>query len=98
LSNLTLLNRSKKYPMRKYYFYYTIEDCLNNTTPNTVIFSSVLPYIEDPLGLLRKVIQLKIFKYIIVDRTGFVVDRKDRITIQKVPRRINKSSNPCWFF
>ena len=79
-------------------FYNSIEDCLNATTPNTIIFSSVLPYLKNPRSILKDTIYLNTFKYIIVDRTGFVFDRDDRLTIQKVPRRINKSSYPCWFF
>ena len=44
----------------------------------------------------------EVFKYkiefIIVDRTGFTLNDKERITVQKVPNFIYKASYPCRFF
>jgi len=89
-------NKNIKYP--NLFFYYKIEDCLKSTSPHTIIFSSVLPYLKNPLYLLRETIESKAFKFIIIDRTGFVEGRQDRLTLQKVPKGIIKSSYPCWFF
>jgi putative methyltransferase (TIGR04325 family) len=61
-----------------------------------VLFSSVLQYLEDPYGMLEKILSKKP-EYIIVDRTPFI-DSDDRLTVQKVNPKIYKGSYPCWFF
>jgi putative methyltransferase (TIGR04325 family) len=38
------------------------------------------------------------FPYIIVDRTAFLSDHRDRLTIQHVPACIYPASYPAWFF
>lgn len=77
-------------------FYDTIEECLEENQPNVILLSSVLQYIEKPYDLLKKIMKHK-FKFIIFDRTPFIIG-KDRITIQKVHPSIYKASYPCWFF
>lgn len=78
-------------------FYYNIEDCLNKCSPNTIIFSSVIQYIERPYALLKKIKSIG-FKFILFDRTSFVHERKDRLTVQVVSPEIYRSRYPCWFF
>jgi hypothetical protein len=36
--------------------------------------------------------------YLIIDRTPFIEDEVDRLTIQKVHPRIYSASYPAWFF
>jgi putative methyltransferase (TIGR04325 family) len=61
------------------------------------LFSSVLQYVEFPYHILKEAIDSHI-EYIIIDRTGFTLNDKDRITIQKVPSCIYEATYPCWFF
>ena len=78
-------------------FYHTIEECLELQNSDTILFSSVLQYLEEPYALLEQVKKLN-FKYIIIDITGFINENQDRITIQKVPGNIYNASYPSWFF
>ena len=79
--------------------YNSVEECVFSAKEkiNTVLFSSVLPYLETPYNILEEVFSYKI-KFIIIDRTGFTLNDKERITVQKVPNSIYKASYPCRFF
>jgi len=79
-------------------FYYSLDDCLmNQQHTGTILFSSVIQYLEKPFDLLAEVIS-KEFSYIIFDRTPFLEKGNDRLTIQKVPPEIYPASYPAWFF
>ena len=80
-------------------FYFSIKECIENTSKkiDIILLSSVLQYLEHPYELLSEVVNLKI-PYILIDRTGFSINNKDRITVQKVPSSIYKGNYPCWFF
>lgn len=78
-------------------FYYTIEECVYNNKPNVLLLSSVLQYLEKPSDWIEKFIALGI-PYIILDRTAFVENEKDILTVQNVPKNIYSASYPCWFF
>lgn len=78
-------------------FYASIEDCLSDNNPSVLILAGVLAYLEDMDGMLASMLKQN-FPYIIVDRTGFVSEGEDRITVQRVPTRIYKASYPCRFF
>lgn len=78
-------------------FYYSLDDCLKDQHPDTILFSSVIQYLENPFDLLAEVIS-KGFSYIIFDRTPFLEKGNDRLTIQKVPPEIYPASYPAWFF
>lgn len=78
-------------------FFENIEACMKIHNTDTILLSSVLQYIEKPYQLLDYIFQQK-FKYIIFDRTPFMINKKDRITIQKVHPKIYKATYPCWFF
>ncbi|MCK4816593.1 methyltransferase, TIGR04325 family, partial [bacterium] len=88
---------------RKYFedqrlkFYHDIESVLKETSPKTILFSSVIQYLENPYELLRK-IKSHGFEYIIFDRTPFVQNGNDMLTVQIVPEEIYAASYPCWFF
>jgi putative methyltransferase (TIGR04325 family) len=79
------------------HFWKSIKECLVERSPDVLLLSSVLPYLESPYELLDEVMEWGP-KYIIIDRTGFVRGRRDRLTIQKVNPAIYESSYPCWFF
>ncbi|MBA4416985.1 MAG: methyltransferase, TIGR04325 family [Syntrophus sp. (in: bacteria)] len=79
-------------------FYSSIEACLKSQRCDTILLSSVLPYIEKPYDLVVNIIALG-FKNIIIDRTPFFLkDIPDRLTIQNVPPGIYRASYPAWFF
>jgi len=76
-------------------FYYTIEECLEEHSPEVILLSSVLPYIEQPYELLARVLRHK-FPYIIIDRTPLICGEADRLTVQHVPPEIYEASYPAW--
>lgn len=78
-------------------FFYTIEECVQHMTPNVVLLSSVMQYIESPGTVLGELME-KGIPYIIVDRTPFSGALADRITVQHVPPSIYTASYPCRIF
>jgi len=78
-------------------FYYDIETCLGKNQPDTILFSSVIQYLEKPYSVLEKVKALN-FQFILFDRTPFVDIGRDRLTLQTVPSQICQASYPAWFF
>ena len=75
-------------------FFYTIEECLQHMTPNVVLLSGVLQFLESPGPVLEQLIETAI-PYIIVDRTTFSEASADMITVQHVPPSIYPASYPC---
>lgn len=78
-------------------FYYDIDSCLKENTPDCILLSSVLPYIKNPYELLSTLIE-KQFDFIIIDKMPFIAGASDRITIQKTPASIYEATYPAWFF
>lgn len=78
-------------------FYSDVEECLLNHKPNVLIISGVLQYMEHPYEWLEKLLSLGV-KNIIFDRTSFVNNKKDILTVQNVPESIYNASYPAWFF
>lgn len=63
---------------------------------DVLILSSVLQYLPNPYEWIDKFIQ-KGYKYILIDRTAFSNENRNRLTIQKVPPAIYEASYPAWF-
>lgn len=63
---------------------------------NVLILSSVLQYLPDPYEWLEKLIN-KGTDYIIIDRTAFSLENRDRLTLQVVPPSIYDAKYPAWF-
>lgn len=78
-------------------FYDNLDECIRERNPDTILFSSVIQYLEKPYDLLAEVLK-KGFTYIIFDRTSFLEKGDDRLTVQKVPPEIYPASYPAWFF
>lgn len=76
-------------------FYYNMDDCLKEHKTNVILLSSVIQYIEKPYQLLDEILSKKV-EYIIIDRTPVFKTNQDRITIQKVPKKIYEAKYPCW--
>jgi putative methyltransferase (TIGR04325 family) len=79
------------------HFYYDVKTCKEENNPNTLVLSSVLQYIKEPYKLLDDILKYG-FDYILVDRTPFSTQNKDKIKLQIVPPNIYKASYPCYFF
>jgi putative methyltransferase (TIGR04325 family) len=81
-------------------FYLSIKDCCQKSKEkiDTILFSSVLQYLEYPYEILKEVFECRQIEYIIIDRTGFTLNNKEQITVQKVPGRIYEATYPCRFF
>lgn len=77
-------------------FHTTLEKSMALETPDILIISCVLQYIERPYELIRQFMQAGI-QHIIIDNTPFNYQQRDRITVQKVPPAIYTASYPCWF-
>lgn len=78
-------------------FYYSIEEALQYHKPNVLLLSSVVNYLEYANKWVDQFASLEI-PYVIVDRTSFVKNHEDLITIQKNPNSNPEISYPCWFF
>ncbi len=66
-------------------------------TPDVVVLSSVLQYLESPFHILEEIASFSP-DFLLVDRTAFIGKEKDRLTVQYIPASIYKASYPAWFF
>jgi putative methyltransferase (TIGR04325 family) len=78
-------------------FFPDVDDCIGSGKPDVVLFSSVLHYLEKPYEVLEDILS-KGIDYIIVDRTPFLKGNRDRLTVQKISKRIYPASYPAWYF
>lgn len=78
-------------------FFYTIEESMAVNKPDVILLSSVVQYLEKPHQFLSELVKLSP-AYIIFDRTAFVDEGSDRITVQYVNPAIYDASYPAWFF
>ncbi len=78
-------------------FYSTIEQCTRDTSPQVILLSGVLQYLEKPSDLLNQVFGLDA-PYIIVDRTPFHDKSVDRLCVQRVDPNVFDASYPVWIF
>ncbi len=72
-------------------------DIDNVEDANILLMSGVLQYLPEPYKFLEKAINKKL-EYILIDRTPFNLNERDRLTIQKVPPSIYEATYPHWFF
>jgi len=78
-------------------FYFNIDECIAERNPSVLLLSGVIQCIDSPYSWIKKFTD-KSFDYIIFDRTAFIEDGVDRLTIQTVPESIYPASYPAWFF
>ena len=74
-------------------FSYSIDEVDSN---DVLLLSSVLQYLEKPYEWIDKFIA-KNYQYIIIDRTAFSLEGRNRLTLQVVPKEIYEASYPAWF-
>jgi putative methyltransferase (TIGR04325 family) len=78
-------------------FYDNIEKCLQENSCNTLLASSVVQYLKAPYKMIEN-IKEKSIPNLIFDRTAFVENDNDILTVQNVPPHIYEASYPAWFF
>lgn len=79
-------------------FYESFEKALHYLKkPNIVIISGTIQYMPDPYLVLNKIINSDA-DYILIDRSPFILNGKTKLTVQKIPKKIVKSSYPIWLF
>ncbi|MBN2144900.1 MAG: methyltransferase, TIGR04325 family, partial [Candidatus Aureabacteria bacterium] len=79
-------------------FFDDLDSCLAQMHAETILFSGVLQYLQNPYAILKQLLKEKI-TYILFDRTLFhETDKPDQLMIQKVSPAIYDASFPCWFF
>ena len=78
-------------------FFHCIEDAAKTCNFNVVLLSSVLPYLERPYDMLAQALELGAGT-VIIDRTPVLPGSADRLTVQKIPAAIYRTSYPAWFF
>jgi putative methyltransferase (TIGR04325 family) len=77
------------------HFFYTVEECLSYFSPNVILLSGVLQYLEDPVSWIDKFLSIDA-KYLVVDRS--ILSEQEFITVQYVPEIIYKASYPVRIF
>lgn len=77
-------------------FFHTINEAVAEGTPDVVLLSSVLQYLEQPYALIAEICQLN--STVVVDATPCAASDGDRVTVQSVPPSIYEASYPCWVF
>lgn len=88
----------KKYfedgPLR---FYTSVTECLGETRPNAAVLSGVLQFLESPYDVLAALLASPC-DMVIIDRTPFWDQERDRICVQIVPPSIFAAKIPTWVF
>ena len=74
-------------------FYYKISD-LKNEDINCILISGSIMYVDNPYKYLTDLLSINA-KYMIIDRTYFNFEFKDRIVIEYVPETIYKAVYPA---
>jgi len=77
-------------------FYYTIDDCLEVESPQVILLSSVIQYLENPYEFIEKIVNYG-FMNILIDRTAFTQVGGDLLTLQRVSPAIYSATYPAWF-
>lgn len=79
------------------HFYQSIDACLAEASPDVVLLSSVLQYLEKPHDIIRRIGETSV-EHLIIDRTPFWDGPLDRLSVQTVPPSIYAASYPIWIF
>ncbi len=89
----------KEFESDQLHFYYTIDECLQQHSPQIILLNSVLQYIEQPYSLLTSFKETKI-PFLYFDFTAYISGQEDRYTIQHVPPAFYgiDASYACCFF
>lgn len=75
-------------------FFFSIQECTTQHKPDIVLFASVLQYLEQADQIVDAAIAAG-SKYIVIDRTPFILLDEDWLCVQHVPASIYRASYPC---
>jgi putative methyltransferase (TIGR04325 family) len=75
-----------------------LEDAQDDIPFDLLLMASVLPYVESPYELLRRLLALEIPVAVIDKMPILAAGKKDRLTVQRVDPAIYPASYPAWFF
>ena len=78
-------------------FFDSVDAAVKAAPPQVILASGVLQYMPDPALILKSFSQTGA-DYIVIDRTPFSCNGKQTISVQVVPKEINRSSYPLWLF
>ena len=78
-------------------FHASVEDCLRDGPVDVILLSSALQYLPEPYGWLERFADSGV-RWLLLDRTPFIEQDRDRLTVQHVPPSIYPASYPAWFF
>lgn len=78
-------------------FVESIDKCVSEMNIDLILLSGVIQYLENPHLFLDSLTSFG-FRYIIFDRTAFIHEDSDRLTVQKVWPSVYEASYPSWFF
>jgi putative methyltransferase (TIGR04325 family) len=78
-------------------FYSEIEEGLKRVSPDVVLVSSSLQYVEKPYDVLRAIVE-QATEMVVFDRTLFGSGAEDFVTRQTVPDEIFSATIPTWIF
>ncbi len=67
------------------------------TAPTVILFSGVLPYLEQPHAVLAAAVSSGV-RHVMIDRTPFWNGGRDWLTVQRTPPELGGGSYPAWIF
>jgi putative methyltransferase (TIGR04325 family) len=78
-------------------FYGSLDECRGDPSPQVILLSGVLQYLEKPYELLNQIFEFDA-PHIIIDRTPFHDKPLDRLCVQRVDPSVFDASYPAWIF
>ncbi len=75
----------------------TMAAALELVTPQVVLFSGVLTYLESPAGVLGEAVGLG-FAHVMLDRTPMISSGPARLAVQHTPAELGGGSYPVWLW
>jgi putative methyltransferase (TIGR04325 family) len=94
--NFVALGR-REFESEQLSFFTDVASACAGLSPDILLLSSVLPYLESPHAIAAALAQ-RGFGRALIDRTGIIDRAEDVLTVQHVPRNIHRARYPCWFF
>jgi putative methyltransferase (TIGR04325 family) len=85
----------KHFETDELHFYHSIDECVENTKPKTILFSGVLHYLEEPYTILGKCAEIGA-STLIIDRTPCSGSAEDRLAIHIMTGPERHSEYPLW--
>lgn len=81
---------------KKFKGFVELDEAIKQLSPNVILISSVLQYLENPMVFIKNLISLNI-DYLIIDRTLFSLNGEAFMSKQYVIGSEYELTYPCWF-